>query len=124
MHWGCFRDPRHALNAQFAIRDVNYHIVNYHIVTRGGGWWRLLPGRFRAIPAEDEGYDGSISRSLHVNPRVGRRLLAKVQEKYPHSRYAGYVRTSRRMDWIDYDSFHPYWVGRRQGAGDDGGCHE
>ena len=75
----------------------------------------LYQGRYKAFPVEDEGYYWRLSRYIHLNPCNGAKPLVESPERYPHSSFAGYVRKTRRVEWIDYDQHHRYWAARNGG---------
>ncbi len=61
----------------------------------------LFQGRFRGHLIEEEGYFLEVSRYIHLNP-----IRAKLVEDpagWRWSSCAGYLRASRRVDWVCYD---------------------
>jgi len=61
----------------------------------------LVQGRFQGHLIEEEGYFLEVSRYIHLNPV--RAKLVEVPQGWRWSSCAGYVRASRRIDWVCYD---------------------
>jgi REP element-mobilizing transposase RayT len=84
-------------------------------------WWNprhgftghVFQGRFHGHIVEDETYYWSVSRYAHLNPTP---VLVERPEQWPWSSYAGYVDSSRRLPWIDYDTLLNAWQGTFGGA--------
>lgn len=75
----------------------------------------LFQGRYKAFLVEDAGYFWSLSRYIHLNPCSGARPLAITPDAWKHSSYGGYARQTSRVDWIEYDELHLYWVAANGG---------
>ena len=61
----------------------------------------LFQGRFHAVLVQDEGHWLELSRYVHLNPVRAR--LVRRPEHWRWSTCRGYLRPSRRLDWVDYD---------------------
>jgi putative transposase len=75
----------------------------------------LFQGRYKAFLVEDAGYFWSLSRYIHLNPCNGSRPLVQNLAGWRHSSYPGYARKTSRMDWIEYDQLHTYWLAQNGG---------
>ncbi len=60
----------------------------------------LFQGRFKGHLIEDEGYFLEVSRYIHLNPVRAR--LVERPDAWPWGSCPGYVRATRRLDWITY----------------------
>ena len=79
----------------------------------------LYQGRYKAFLVEDAGYYWTLSRYIHLNPCNGGQPLASDPQKWPHSSFAGYARKSKRLDWVQYDLLHTYWLASSGGTNPD-----
>ena len=69
----------------------------------------LFQGRYKAEMIEDESYYWTVSRYIHLNPiRAG--LVARPED-WVWSSYPGYVTTTRRWEWVRYESVLAAWHG-------------
>ena len=75
----------------------------------------LFQGRYKAFLVEDAGYFWSLSRYIHLNPCNGTRPLVENLAQWAHSSYPGYARKTSRVDWIQYDQLHTYWIAQNGG---------
>jgi len=71
----------------------------------------LFQGRYKSYLVEDASYYWTLSRYIHLNPCVGKRLLCKKPDAWPHSSYAGYARQRERLDFVDYAALLEAWTG-------------
>jgi putative transposase len=60
----------------------------------------LFQGRFKGHLIEDEGYFLEVSRYIHLNPVRAR--MVERPDAWPWGSCPGYVRASRRLDWVTY----------------------
>ena len=75
----------------------------------------LFQGRYKAFLVEDAGYFWSLSRYIHLNPCSGARPLVEDLAQWTHSSYPGFARKSSRVDWVQYDELHTYWLAQNGG---------
>jgi putative transposase len=60
----------------------------------------LFQGRYKAIVVQKDAYLLELSRYVHLNPvRAG---IVKGPEQYAWSSYLGYIRKSKRLQWVEY----------------------
>ncbi|MDY7037197.1 MAG: transposase [Thermodesulfobacteriota bacterium] len=60
----------------------------------------LFQGRYKAIIVDKDAYLLELSRYVHLNPvRAG---IVNRPGKYAWSSYPGYIRKSKRVDWVEY----------------------
>ena len=60
----------------------------------------LFQGRYKAIVVDKDTYLLELSRYVHLNPvRAG---IVKGPEEYAWSSYLGYIRKSKRLEWVEY----------------------
>jgi len=60
----------------------------------------LFQGRYKAIVVQKDAYLLELSRYVHLNPvRAG---IVKDPEEYTWSSYLGYIRKSKRVEWVEY----------------------
>ena len=60
----------------------------------------LFQGRYKAVVVDKDAYLLELSRYVHLNPvRAG---IVKGPEEYPWSSYLGYIRKSKRVQWVEY----------------------
>jgi len=86
---------------------TNY--FNYRHKRRG----HLFQGRFKSILIETEGHYLEVSRYIHMNPfRAG--MVDRLSD-YPWSSYPGYIKKSKAVDWMDYDTILSEFKGSRGG---------
>ena len=74
----------------------------------------LFQGRYKAIVVDKDAYLLELSRYVHLNPvRAG---IVKGPEEYVWSSYLGYIRKSKRLEWVEYS-----WILSHFGPGGEAG---
>jgi len=96
-----------------AIQTLNGAYTNYFNI-RYKRMGHLFQGRFKSILIETEGHYLEVSRYIHMNPfRAG---MVDRLSAYPWSSYPGYIRRSKAVDWLDYETILSEFRGSRRGV--------
>ena len=90
--------PEANLSAGMKLLNGSYTGYFNHRHKRAG---HLFQGRFKAQLVEQQDYFLEISRYIHLNPV--RAKLAGRPDAWPWGSCPGYLRATRRLDWICYD---------------------